>query len=112
MADRSGIEHRWSVLPEVPEGGRPDFYRDDTPLTSQREPDMSYVVGSAQKIRDRLRRGQLVVLAVLGVPIAVFGLGYLAHGPKEATLVTDATEPVGWELVSGGATVASGKIVT
>ncbi|MCC6554918.1 MAG: nucleotide sugar dehydrogenase [Polyangiaceae bacterium] len=33
-----------------------------TPLTSQREPDMSYVVGSAQKIRDRLRRGQLVVL--------------------------------------------------
>jgi UDP-N-acetyl-D-glucosamine dehydrogenase len=33
-----------------------------TPLTAQREPDMSYVIGSAQKIRDRLRRGQLVVL--------------------------------------------------
>ena len=33
-----------------------------TPLTSQREPDMSYVIGSAQKIRDRLRRGQLVIL--------------------------------------------------
>jgi UDP-N-acetyl-D-glucosamine dehydrogenase len=33
-----------------------------TPLTAQREPDMSYVVGSAQRIRDRLRRGQLVVL--------------------------------------------------
>lgn len=33
-----------------------------TPLTAQREPDMSYVVGSAQKIKARLRRGQLVVL--------------------------------------------------
>lgn len=33
-----------------------------TPLTPQREPDMSYVVSSSQKIRDRLRRGQLVVL--------------------------------------------------
>jgi UDP-N-acetyl-D-glucosamine dehydrogenase len=33
-----------------------------TPLTAQREPDMSYVVGSAQKIRAKLRRGQLVVL--------------------------------------------------
>ena len=33
-----------------------------TPLTAQREPDMSYVVGSARKIADKLRRGQLVVL--------------------------------------------------
>jgi UDP-N-acetyl-D-glucosamine dehydrogenase len=33
-----------------------------TPLTAQREPDMSYVVGSTQKIKERLRRGQLVVL--------------------------------------------------
>ncbi|HSO00156.1 MAG TPA: nucleotide sugar dehydrogenase [Candidatus Nanopelagicales bacterium] len=33
-----------------------------TPLTPQREPDMSYVVISAEKIRDRLRRGQLIVL--------------------------------------------------
>jgi UDP-N-acetyl-D-glucosamine dehydrogenase len=33
-----------------------------TPLTAQREPDMSYVVGSAQKIKERLRKGQLVVL--------------------------------------------------
>ncbi len=36
MADRSGIEHRWSVLPEVPGGGRPDFYLGETPRTSQR----------------------------------------------------------------------------
>src|SRR5215207_5012460 len=33
-----------------------------TPLTAQREPDMSYVVGSARKVKERLRRGQLVVL--------------------------------------------------
>ncbi|WP_438027346.1 nucleotide sugar dehydrogenase [Sorangium sp. So ce233] len=33
-----------------------------TPLTAQREPDMSYVVGSSQKIKERLRKGQLVVL--------------------------------------------------
>lgn len=33
-----------------------------TPLTPQREPDMSYVVGSSQKIKETLRRGQLVVL--------------------------------------------------
>jgi UDP-N-acetyl-D-glucosamine dehydrogenase len=33
-----------------------------TPLTAQREPDMSYVVGTVRKVRDRLRSGQLVVL--------------------------------------------------
>lgn len=33
-----------------------------TPLTQQREPDMSFVVGTAQQIRQRLRAGQLVVL--------------------------------------------------
>lgn len=33
-----------------------------TPLTPQREPDMSYVEASTQKIRAKLRRGQLVVL--------------------------------------------------
>lgn len=33
-----------------------------TPLTPQREPDMSYVVGSAQRVKQSLRRGQLVVL--------------------------------------------------
>ncbi len=33
-----------------------------TPLTIQREPDMSYVVNTVQQIRARLRRGQLVVL--------------------------------------------------
>jgi UDP-N-acetyl-D-glucosamine dehydrogenase len=33
-----------------------------TPLTPQREPDMSYVVSTARKVRDALRPGQLVVL--------------------------------------------------
>jgi len=33
-----------------------------TPLTAQREPDMSYVVNTVQLIRARLRPGQLVVL--------------------------------------------------
>ncbi len=33
-----------------------------TPLTPQREPDMSYVVNTVQQIRARLRAGQLVVL--------------------------------------------------
>jgi UDP-N-acetyl-D-glucosamine dehydrogenase len=33
-----------------------------TPLTPQREPDMTYVVDTARKIKARLRRGQLVVL--------------------------------------------------
>ena len=33
-----------------------------TPLTPQREPDMSFVVGTVRQIQPRLRRGQLVVL--------------------------------------------------
>ena len=36
MADRAGIEHRWSVLPEPAGGGRPDFYAGDSPPTSAR----------------------------------------------------------------------------
>lgn len=36
MADRSGIEHRWSVLPEPPNGGRPTFYTAEPPATSAR----------------------------------------------------------------------------
>ena len=36
MADRSGIEHRWSVLPEPPDGGRPTFYTGPSPATSAR----------------------------------------------------------------------------
>ena len=44
-----------------------------------------------------------------GPRVRVNQVGYLAHGPKEATLVTEATDPVGWQLMSAGATVASGE---
>jgi UDP-N-acetyl-D-glucosamine dehydrogenase len=33
-----------------------------TPLTAQREPEMSFIINTVQQIRARLRRGQLVVL--------------------------------------------------
>jgi UDP-N-acetyl-D-glucosamine dehydrogenase len=33
-----------------------------TPLTPQREPDMRFVIQTAQAVRDRLRKGQLIVL--------------------------------------------------
>lgn len=33
-----------------------------TPLSPQREPDLSYVIGSTRSVADHLRRGQLVVL--------------------------------------------------
>ena len=36
MAERSGIEHRWSVLPEPPGGGHPVFYQAESPPTSAR----------------------------------------------------------------------------
>ncbi len=36
MADRSGIEHRWSVLEDPGDGGRPHFYRGASPPTSAR----------------------------------------------------------------------------
>lgn len=42
-------------------------------------------------------------------PIRVNQLGYLLGGPKIATLVTDAKEPVDWELRSGEKIVASGQ---
>ncbi|QHT58219.1 glycoside hydrolase family 9 [Cellulomonas sp. H30R-01] len=39
-------------------------------------------------------------------------VGYLTHGPKTATLVTGATEPVAWRLLDGdGAVVAEGESV-
>ena len=33
-----------------------------TPLTSQRDPDMSYIINTTEQIRSRLRAGQLIVL--------------------------------------------------
>lgn len=47
-----------------------------------------------------------------GSRVRVNQVGYLPQGPKQATLVTDATEPVEWELRnSSGVPVASGKTV-
>lgn len=45
-----------------------------TPLTPQREPDMRFVVGSAEAVRDRLRRGQLIVLESTTYPGTTDGL--------------------------------------
>lgn len=44
-------------------------------------------------------------------PIRVNQRGYLQHGPKVATLVTDSKEPLEWQLRSGEAVVASGKTI-
>ena len=41
-----------------------------------------------------------------GPRVRVNQVGYLPHGPKGATLVTDATEPLAWELKN-----ASGRVV-
>jgi endoglucanase len=47
-----------------------------------------------------------------GPRVKVNQVGYLPDGPKNATLVTDATAPVDWELhAADGATVASGRTV-
>ncbi|HCT80820.1 MAG TPA: glycosyl hydrolase family 5 [Micromonosporaceae bacterium] len=44
-----------------------------------------------------------------GPRVRVNQVGYLASGPKNATLVTSATSPVPWELRSASGTVASGQ---
>jgi endoglucanase len=45
-----------------------------------------------------------------GPRVRVNQVGYLPNGPKNATLVTDATEPVDWQLLdSSGAVVAGGS---
>ncbi|GAB3983394.1 glycoside hydrolase family 9 protein [Plantactinospora veratri] len=45
-----------------------------------------------------------------GPRVRVNQVGYLPAGPKNATIVTEATEPLGWELKSAaGAVVASGR---
>ncbi|MEV0157394.1 glycoside hydrolase family 9 protein [Micromonospora sp. NPDC050686] len=45
-----------------------------------------------------------------GPPVRVNQVGYLPGGPKHATVVTEATEPLTWQLRSAaGAVVASGR---
>jgi len=43
-----------------------------------------------------------------GPRVRVNQVGYLPNGPKRATLVTEQTSPVAWELKKGGATLARG----
>jgi UDP-N-acetyl-D-glucosamine dehydrogenase len=45
-----------------------------TPLTPQREPDMSFIISTARDVADRLRRGQLVVLESTTYPGTTDGL--------------------------------------
>lgn len=46
----------------------------------------------------------------LGSPVRVNQLGYLRHGPKRATYVTDATKPLGWRLLAAdGEVVSTGR---
>ena len=80
---RSYIEHiPSSVVSEMTKGGRfsatADFNRlgepdviiicVPTPLTKQREPDMTYIEKTAEAIAKRLRKGQLVVLESTSYP--------------------------------------------
>lgn len=53
-----------------------------TPLTPQREPDMSFVAGTARQVADHLRPGQLVVLESTTYPGTTDGLlrGMLEEG--------------------------------
>ncbi|WP_062079142.1 glycoside hydrolase family 9 protein [Demequina globuliformis] len=43
-----------------------------------------------------------------GPRVRVNQVGYLTHGPKNATVVTDASEPVAWSLAGESGEVASG----
>lgn len=46
-----------------------------------------------------------------GPRVRVNQVGYLPHGPKQATVVTEATEPLPWELRDADAVVATGLTV-
>jgi len=45
-----------------------------TPLTPQREPDMSYIVNTAREIKTRLRKGQIVILESTTYPGTTDGI--------------------------------------
>lgn len=47
-----------------------------------------------------------------GPPVRVNQVGYLAGGPKRATVVTDATEPLPWRLLRADGTVAASGTTT
>jgi endoglucanase len=47
-----------------------------------------------------------------GPRVRVNQVGYLPNGPKNATLVTDADEPVGWQLLDASGVVAADGVTT
>ncbi|HMA97596.1 MAG TPA: nucleotide sugar dehydrogenase, partial [Polyangiaceae bacterium] len=61
QANRTGLFHATDDFDQL---SQPDalMIAVPTPLTLQREPDMTYVVDTAEAIAKRLRRGQLVIL--------------------------------------------------
>ena len=63
VSEAAGREH-FSATSDFSRLGEPDVLVIcvPTPLTSQREPDMTYVVDTAEKIAKKLRPGQLVAL--------------------------------------------------
>lgn len=71
MADRSGVEHRWSVLPPAPGGGSPvgagGFYAQESPPTSKR---MIHYAEAAPKLA-------LEAIAKLGGVISLAGVTHL-----------------------------------
>jgi alpha-pyrone synthase len=70
MAERSGIRHRWSVLPEAPDGGSPvsrgGFYHDALP-------------GTAERMRIYAREAPKLALAAIRQLQALAPLGAVTH---------------------------------
>jgi predicted naringenin-chalcone synthase len=73
MADRSGIEHRWSVLPSTPEGGSQlsagGFYHGEAPPTSRRmqvyaEQAPKLALGAIAKLREQIELDGITHLVV------------------------------------------------
>lgn len=96
-----------------------------TPLTKQREPDMRYIVSTAEQIRDRLRPGHLVVLESTTYPGTTdelvrgildqsgkkFGEDYfLAFSPEREDPGNKKYETRTIPKVVGGVDEASGKL--
>ena len=79
MAERSGIEHRWSVLPQPADGGRPDFYRGDSPPTSAR---MNAYAEAAPKLALKAveRLGAVAPLAGITHLVVASCTGFVAPG--------------------------------
>jgi predicted naringenin-chalcone synthase len=73
MAERSGIEHRWSVLPTAPDGGSPiepgGFYHGEAPPTSARmrvyaEEAPKLALGAIAKLREQVALDGITHLVV------------------------------------------------